>query len=658
MKSLWNSELAQACAGDPLALRVYTSRLLGQNPDLVLHGGGNTSVKATVNNFFGEPEEVLYVKGSGWDLVSIEAQGFPAVRMSTLLKLAQLDSLSDADMVQQQKAAMLDPSSPTPSVEAILHALIPLKFVDHTHADAVVTLTNTPNGESIMRELYGDEVLLVPYIMPGFVLAKKVYELTREIDWGRLKGMILMNHGVFSFADSAQQSYENMIELVRRAQDHIEQKLGKTSHSGHGLSLQKQDLLTIARLRREVSRQAGKAMLVNIDTSARAKSLMQLDNMADAVNRGPLTPDHVIRTKRTPLVFSQDPLAALQNYAKDYNDYFGQHQNGETRLDPAPRWAIWQDKAVLSFGTSRKESQIVSDIKDHTIDAIIHAEALGGWQALPPGDIFDVEYWELEQAKLTAGKAAPLFSGKVALVSGAASGIGKACVDSLLQRGACVIALDISSEISHQFQSESVLGICCDLTDEQQIAQAIEQGVARFGALDLLISNAGTFPQSQTTEQMPKEHWDMSIAINLSSHQRLLHHCLPYLKLGLDPAVVFMGSKNVKAPGPGASAYSVAKAGMTQLARIAALELGEFGIRVNTLHPNAVFDTAIWSAEILQKRAQHYGLSVEQYKRDNVLHCEITSRDVAELSCTLLGPVFAKTTGEQIAIDGGNLRVI
>ncbi len=661
MQNLWNDTTAQPYLNDPLQLRVYTSRLLGQNSSLVLHGGGNTSVKAEVTNLFGDTEQVLYIKGSGWDLGTIEAAGFAPVRLNILLKMAELPQLSDTDMVIYQRAAMLNPNAPTPSVEAILHALIPFKYVDHTHADAVVTVSNTTNGEARLRQIYGRNMLIVPYIMPGFVLARQIYEATRNVDWHTLDGLILGNHGVFTFADSAKASYEQMIKVVTLAEDYLYARgvPPLNSPATDQPMPTKEDLLTLAQIRQAVSKSRGVPMLAQLDGTAEAVQFANLPNVATIATRGPLTPDHVIRTKRIPIIIDADVQQAVSDYATVYQAYFEAHNDGKlTCLDKAPRWGVWAGHGLLTFERTVKENRIVTDIVQHTRWAIQAGETLGGWQALPAKDIFEVEYWELEQAKLRQGGSSPLFRGKVAVVTGAGSGIGRACAESLQAQGATVVALDIRPEITTLFNRADAVGLACDLSQPDQIDQAIQETVRRFGGLDILISNAGIFPPSQTIADMSAENWARSLAINLTSHQRILQACIPYLSVGLDPAVLMIASKNVPAPGPGAGAYSVAKAGLTQLARVAALELAKQGIRVNVLHPNAVFDTALWTEEILAKRAAHYGMDVEHYKRSNLLQVEITSRDVAALACAMVGPIFSKTTGAQIPIDGGNERVI
>ncbi|MCB9235960.1 MAG: bifunctional aldolase/short-chain dehydrogenase [Bacteroidia bacterium] len=656
MKSKWNDAEAAQLNGDLLKLRVYTSRLLGQEEDLVLHGGGNTSVKIREKNIFGESEDILYVKGSGWDLATIEAPGFAPVKLDPLLQLARLESLSDPDMVKYQRMAMTDPSAPNPSVEAILHAIIPFVFVDHTHTDAVVTISNTPGGEARLRELYGPEVLILPFVMPGFILARQIYDLTKELDWSTIKGIVLMHHGVFTFHDDARIAYENMIDLVHQAEEYL---AAQGAHDLTGQAAQPANALTVARLRREVSNVWGTPVLATLDASPTAVAFSNLPDLRSVSGRGPLTPDHIIRTKRTPAVLGDSPLDDIQAYARAYVDYFTRHNPGDlTQLDPAPRWALWPGHGKLMFGTSPQNIRIIRDISRHTERAIYQAEHLGGWTTLPQAELFEMEYWVLEQAKLKkAGSSKPL-QGKIALVTGAASGIGKAAVQRLVKEGAVVAALDINPDFKSVFPQKEVLCISCDVTDTAGLQDAIRQTVLHFGGLDLLVSNAGIFPKSHTLAEMDGALWNQSLEINLTAHQRLLQYCIPYLELGFSPAVVIVGSKNVPAPGPGAGAYSVAKAGLTQMARVAALELGAKGIRINTIHPNSVYDTGIWTEEVLQARAKHYGLSVAEYKANNILKAEVTSHDVAELIFTLLGSAFSKITGAQIPIDGGNERVI
>ncbi len=641
---------------------------------MVMHGGGNTSVKTQVRDFFGVEQQILYIKGSGWDLATIEAEGFAAVKTDTLLRMAAIKHLTDADMVRQQRAAMLDPNAPNPSVEAILHAIIPYAYVDHSHADAVVTITNTPDGKKRTREVFGDRVLIVPYVMPGFILARKVYEMTLGLDWSKYDGIILLNHGLFTFADTAKESYENHIQLVTKAEQYINKQ---KKFSFPNVFRPQSNLLSLARLRQAVSRVQGGAVIALLKDDKHSLAFSRLPRIKTLATRGTLTPDHVIRTKPKPVVIDchsrafdqrEKPRRASGNpkniesdvddYAKAYKNYFDRHNDGKLKcLDLAPRWAVWPGHGVVAFGRSLGEAQIVGDIVDHTLHAIQRAEGMGGWKALNEKDLFNVEYWELEQAKLASAKGGSAsggrtmglsLQGKIALVTGAASGIGKACVERLQANGAYVVGLDIKDGGT----------IRCDVTKESDIKNAVEFTVRRFGGLDIIVSNAGNFPPSMDLEAMVPAAWERSMQLNLTSHQRLIKIAIPYLSHGIDPTIIIIASKNVPAPGPGAGAYSVAKAGLTQLGRVAALELGAKGIRVNMIHPNQVFDTAIWTKEVLEKRARHYGLTVEQYKTNNILHTTITSYDVGTLVCAMAGPAFAKTTGAQIPIDGGNERVI
>jgi len=659
VRSLWDDKEAKALGSDALALRVYTSRLFGRESSLVLSGGGNTSVKTRAPDLFGETTDILYVKSSGWDLANIEAAGFAPLRLDAVRRMAALASLSDSRMVAMLRSLSIDPAAPAPSVEAILHAVIPAAFVDHTHADAVVTITNTPGGMQRIGDIYGNRMFIVPYVMPGFELAREVYEMTRDADWAELEGIILMNHGVFTFGEDARTSYERMIQVVTEAEDYLELHAPLAVPDRESEGVRGADLRRLAHARRAVSRAAGGAMLARLDAGAESQAFASRPDAPDLVTRGPLTPDHVIRTKRTAWVIPNDVDPSVDDFVAEYRKYFERNTDGTlTCLDPAPRWALWPERGVVTFGRSPGDLAAVSDIVSHLLPAIGRAEQLGGWQALPEDAIFDVEYWELEQAKLARAPRPAELAGRVVLVTGAASGIGRACVDAFLAQGASVLALDRNDTVASMFDETRVAAFACDVTDAVAVEFAIESGMRRFGGLDAVVSNAGIFPESARIADLTADIWEKSLAVNLDAHRVVLQKTIPFLELGIDPAVVIVGSKNVPAPGKGAAAYSVAKAGLTQLARVAALELATSGIRVNVLHPNDVFDTAIWTPEVLAARAQEYGMDVETYRRRNLLRVEVTSADVAALAVALTGRLFAKTTGAQIPVDGGNDRVV
>jgi rhamnose utilization protein RhaD (predicted bifunctional aldolase and dehydrogenase) len=390
MKSLFNDNETKEFANDPLAMRVYTSRLLGSDQNLVLHGGGNTSVKI---------EDTIYVKGSGWDLATIEKEGFSPVDLQTLINMASYETLSDADMVKEQREALRDSSAPNPSIEAILHAIIPYDFVDHTHTDAVVTISNTPEGKARISELYGPNMLIIDYVMPGFILAKTIFERTQNIDWNTLGGIVLLNHGLFTFDNDAKKSYEKMIHLVDLAEQYLE------THAP--LSYDTPPLTTtnkIEELTQIVSIIRGCELTVKHDTSAQARHFSTLTNLDEILKAGPLTPEHVIRTKPFPVIIDDDVAKGLREFNSAYEGYFRKHKSAQIRLDLAPRYAIIKGYGFITLAANEKESTIIYDIVQHTQKAMLQAEMLSCWKSITPADIFDMEYWELEQAKLGVKK--------------------------------------------------------------------------------------------------------------------------------------------------------------------------------------------------------------------------------------------------------------
>ncbi|MCI5221608.1 MAG: bifunctional aldolase/short-chain dehydrogenase [Candidatus Electrothrix sp. AR4] len=659
MLSLWNEQEAGACETE-LDLRVYSSRLLGRDSALVLHGGGNTSVKINRMNTVGKKEQILYIKGSGWDLETIEVEGFAPVRLRRMIQLAELDSLTDPQMVNELKTQLTRADAPAPSVETILHAALPFRYVDHTHADAVVTISNTEDGYRRIEEVYGDRVVIIPYVMPGFDLARDVARIFSEQASSETIGMVLMNHGVFSFAETARESYERMIHLVNMAERYLADNDAWELDKPSVLPDAQGDFrrAEVAELRRAVSLKAGRPMILHMTNSARGRDFARRDAVECISQQGPATPDHVIRTKSVPML-GRD----VERYEQDYRNYFRVNEPAakerKTMLDPAPRVILDQELGLCCLGKSASDAAVVRDIYEHTMECILRAEKLGGWKALPPEDLFAMEYWDLEQAKLARSGTSPIFSGEVALVTGAASGIGRACVDSFLNRGAAVIGLDIDECISDISTAAGFFGVQCDITDERQIQDALDRGVSRYGGVDMLVLNAGMFPAGTPVAALSLDAWRRVMQVNLDANLVLLRETYPLLRLapGKGRAVV-IGSKNVPAPGPGAAAYSASKAALTQLMRVIALEWGMDGIRINAVHPNAVFDTGIWTDDVLRARATHYGMTVQEYKRNNLLGLEVTSHDVAELTSEMCGPLFACTTAAQMPIDGGNDRVV
>jgi len=389
MDNLYNEEKAQKCETD-LDLRVYTSNLLGQNDELVLHGGGNTSVKSMLDG-----EEILFVKGSGWDLVSIQKEGFAPVKMDALLSMAKEADLTDIEMVKRQRQAMIDEKAPNPSVEAILHALIPFKFVDHTHADAIVTISNAVTGKENIKKLFPN-FLIVDYVMPGFILAHEIYKMTKDLDWATVDGIILHNHGIFTFDNDAKTSYDKMIDAVSKAEDFLDTNAvvnieHKYMHSD----------CNIMKIVKVVSKLKGYDVSININQTPLAAFYASQENLQEFASRGVLTPEHIIRTKRVPLIMEDTNLEErLEEYMKEYEAYFEEFAFNKVLLNPAPNYMIIKNLAVISFGKTREEAAIVNDIVEHTMLAVLRADKLGGYQSISLKDSFEMEYWELEQAKL------------------------------------------------------------------------------------------------------------------------------------------------------------------------------------------------------------------------------------------------------------------
>ncbi|MGW4499062.1 bifunctional aldolase/short-chain dehydrogenase [Micromonospora sp. NPDC004336] len=640
-------------SSDPIARLVYASRLLGADTGLVLHGGGNTSVKTTVTDLTGEAVSVLHVKGSGSDLATMDASGFTALRLDRLRALLRLERLGDSDMMNELRCARLDATAPDPSVETLLHALLPHPAVLHSHADALLALTNQPEGARLVEEVYGDSVVVVPYVMPGFDLARLCAELYPARAHAGTVGMVLLHHGLFTFGADAEEAYRRHVELVGRA----EERMGLPRPRVAPVAPRPVDRLRLARLRREVSTAAGAPMLLSRYEDPAVRAFLDRPDLATVATRGPVTPDHVLRTKRIPLVGTD-----VAGYADAYRDYVERNRSRArtalTMLDPAPRVILDAELGMLTAGRRAAETGMARDIYRHTVDVIEAAEAVGGYRALSASEIFDLEYWELEQAKLRRGGPASEFAGEVAVVTGAASGIGRACAEALLARGACVVALDRDPSVAGS-DGPARLGLTVDVTDSAAVDAALDTAVDRFGGVDVVVAAAGVFPATREIAGLDEADWRRTMAVNAESVAYLLSRTHPLLALApRGGRVVVVASRNALAPGPGAVAYSASKAAVTQVARVAALEWAADGIRVNVLHPDAVFDTGLWSAEVLAARARRYGLTVAEYKRRNLLRTEITSARVGDVAATMCGETFAATTGAQITVDGGNERVI
>lgn len=654
---------------------VRVSREIGGDPRLVLHGGGNTSLKTMRRDITGRPEAVLHIKGSGHDLATIGSDGFAPLLLERVRRLLPPTHLDDLTLQNELRCAVLRADAPDPSVETLVHALVPHACVLHSHADAILALTNTADGRERVASVYGNRVVIVGYEMPGQDLAAACQQAWADQAHSGTEGIVVLHHGLFAVGDSPQQALDHHASLIDAAMRHLEthesptapgtspgaadEAVNTVATTGTATADQATAAaLAVARLRSRLCALAGAPVIVRRSTDSAVRAFLDDPGLLSAADRGPLTPDHVIWTKRVPMIGGD-----LDAYVDEYRAYFAAHEHRRgvelTALDPAPRIVLDTSLGMLAVGRTAREARVAEDIYRHTLDTIARAERLGGYQALPPEHVFDLEYWSLQQDKLR--RAAPRGSlvGRVAVVTGAASGIGRACAHELLMAGATVVGWDISASVVDTFDSPEWLGLQVDVTDPDAISHALGAGVDAFGGLDILVVAAGIFPTSQPITEMPLSTWRRTMAVNVDSVASLYGQAQPFLALAPGGGrVVLVASKNVAAPGPGASAYSASKAAVTQLSRVAALEWAPDGIRVNMVHPDAVFDTGLWTPELLAARAEHYGMSVTDYKRRNLLRTEVTSAAVGRLVRAMADDTFACTTGAQVPIDGGNERVI
>lgn len=681
MQNQWNDQDARSYIkkysdySEDIALRVYTSRLIGADPALVLHGGGNTSVKSTIVDRVGETIRVLYVKGSGWDLDTLEPPGLPGVKLDYLLKLRSLDRLSDEDMVNDQRTNLLDAKSPNPSVETLLHAFLPHKFVDHSHADAILVIANQPNWEQLCREIYGDMLGVVPYIMPGFDLAKAAAEAYEKNP--KVKGLVLINHGLFTFAETARESYDYHIEAVSKAEDYIARKTVKPLHplNGSKLAASKEEiLLKIAPLLRSLFKQkTGADWITHYRAGDAAYAFASSQECASWSQIGTATPDHVIRTKQKALLLNLKQLdepdklrdeitQALNNYEEDYHRYFQTNVKAKgverKELDPLPRVILVAGLGLVTLGKSVKETRISADIYEHTIDTIHKAFNVGEYKPLNEFDLFDMEYWSLEQAKL--GKATPpKLQGKVVYISGAASGIGLATARLFARNGANLFLTDLNQqglEAARQtILSESKVGVtvqALDVTDEKAVKESFDHLISDFGGLDILISNAGNAVQGRIGE-VEGEALRKSFDLNFFAHQALASHAVNiFLTQKNGGVLLFNASKAAFNPGKDFGPYALPKAAVVALTKQYALDYGGDHIRANALNADRV-RTGLFPEKFVKERAAARGLEPDEYFKNNLLSQEVYDTDVAEGFLHLA--LAEKTTGSVITIDGGNI---
>ena len=679
MKNLWNDAQAEdlvaayakkGIARD-LALRVYTTRLLGGEPRLVLHGGGNTSMKTRVTDLVGDEWDVLCVKGSGWDMGVIEPQGLPAVKLAPLLKARALKSLSDEDMVSLQRANLIDPSSPNPSVETLLHAFLPHRFVDHTHSTAILAFVDQEDSEPLCREVFGKKMGFVPYIKPGFDLAKvsaEIYESDPSVE-----GLILDKHGIFTFAETAKDAYDLMIHYVTLAEDHIASR-GKPAPAPIALPKRLATPAEIApSLRGAVAVAKGEGrfdrMISDFRTSPSIVEFLSSPRLEVLAKTGVSTPDLSIRIKTGPMVLPAPDAEAVAEYpavirakvgqfAAAYEAYFNVNDARDdvkrTMLDPMPRLSLIPGVGMFGHGRTLKDAKIASDVGEMWIEAVRGAEALGTFHPLSHPDLFELEYWSLEQAKLASNKPKPL-TGQVVLVTGGAGAIGAATAKLFADYGAHVVVVDLdgdkAAEAAKAAGNQSI-GVACDVTDPASLRAAFDRAVSVYGGLDILISNAGAAFEGAIGE-LDDALLRKSFELNFFSHQNAAQNAVRIFKAqGTGGVLLFNTSKQAVNPGAKFGAYGLPKAATLFLSRQYALEYGPIGVRSNAVNADRI-RSGILTEAMIASRSVARGLSQKDYMSGNLLGQEVTAQDVAQ--AFLHHALAERTTADVTTVDGGNI---
>jgi rhamnose utilization protein RhaD (predicted bifunctional aldolase and dehydrogenase)/NAD(P)-dependent dehydrogenase (short-subunit alcohol dehydrogenase family) len=680
MKSAWIERDARAAVrrygkggiDADLALRVYSTRLIGRDPKLVLHGGGNTSLKTFARDISGEKVSVLRVKGSGADMGAIEPAGMPAVRLEPLRKLRAKDTLSDAAMARAQRSLLIDPQAPSPSVEMLLHAFMPAKFIDHTHATAVLSLIDQPNTQDLCAQVYDGRLGYVPYVMPGFGLAKKAAAVFDKNP--KAEGLILAKHGIFTFGATAREAYERMIEFVTLAESRL-RKNRKTVFVSARLpsrivaATEVAPILRGACTLRDVGGEGAHARpIVEFRSGKAILNFVNGRHLARYAQAGVVTPDHVIRVKPWPLIvpvphagrlgeFKTAAQKAAQKFIAGYETYFARHKkraSGATMHDPAPRVVLVPGLGLFALGRSAKAARIAADVAEAAIEAITGAEAIGRFTSISEADMFDCEYWPLELAKLGAPKHLPL-AGQVAAITGAGGAIGAATAKLFAKAGAEVALLDIDGEAAltaAQAIGGAALAIQCDVTNAKSVQNAFAQIVTKFGGIDIAVSNAGAAWQGKIGEVV-EATLRKSFELNFFAHQTVAQAAVKImLAQRTGGCLLFNVSKQAVNPGADFGPYGLPKAATLFLVRQYALDYGSDGIRANAVNADRI-RSGILTGDFIKLRSKARGVSEKDYMSGNLLHREVTAGDVAQ--AFLAQALALKTTADVTTVDGGNI---
>ena len=647
-----------------VALRVYTSRLLGKNKELVLHGGGNTSVKTRIKDIDGKNYEVLCVKGSGWDMADIEPEGLPAVKLEPLLAMKKKKYLSDEDMVSFQKRNLINIKSPNPSVETFLHAFLPFKYVDHTHSDAILNLTNRPGGLNFCKKIFGNKVSIVPYVMPGFMLAKKINEVYSKNP--NINCLILMNHGIFTFADDAKEAYDLMIKYVSQAERAIKKLKVKKIKQIKNFSTKFNAHEIAPIIRGLLSNNKDQKFVVNYRLNKHLKYFMNGKNVRSYSSKGTATPDHVIRVKPFPLIitpkknssideFKVTAKKAFENYRKKYINYFNVNKNKvkgkKVMLDTSPRVVLVQNVGVFTIGKDLNAAKIAGDLTETNAKVIASVEETSAYKFIPEKDIFDVEYWSLEQAKINKPKK--ILEGNVVVITGSTGTIGFETYKMFKSYGAEVVLLDYNLERLKDLQSKiKELCIHCDVRNKKSVKKVFNQICEKYGGIDILISNAGTATNGAIGE-IDDNVLRQSFEDNFFSHQNCASEAIKIMKKqNINGCLLFNISKQSVNPGKNFGPYGLPKSALLSLCKQYAVDYGSYGIRSNGVNADRI-RSGLMNDKMIRTRAKARSVSTDDYMRENLLLNEVKAEDVAKAFFHLA--TSKKTTGAVLTVDGGNI---
>ena len=647
-----------------MALRVYTTRLLGRNSELVLHGGGNTSVKTVIKDIDGKNYEVLCVKGSGWDMAEIEPEGLPAVKLQPLLALKNKKNLSDEDMVAYQKRNLINIKSPNPSVETFLHAFLPFKFVDHTHSDAIMNITNRPEGLKFCKKIFGKKVSIVPYVMPGFGLSKKINEVYTKNP--NINCLILLNHGIFTFANDAKKSYDLMIKYVSDAEKAIKKLKSKKIKQIKNYKTKFSAYEIAPILRGLLSENKDQKFIVNYRSNKNLNYFINGKNVKIYSIKGTATPDHVIRVKPFPLIITPKPNSTIEdfkklaeknfsNYRKKYIQYFNKNKKKvkekKTILDTSPRVILVQNVGLFTVGNSLKASKIAGDLTETNARVISSVEETSKYKFISEKDLFDVEYWSLEQAKIKKKKK--LLEGNVVVITGSTGTIGFETYKMFKSYGAEVVLLDYNLERLKEVQSRiKDLCIHCDVTNKKSVKKAFKKICEKFGGIDILISNAGAAPGGAIGE-VSDDVLRKSFEINFFSHQNCASEAIKIMKdQNINGCLLFNISKQSVNPGKNFGPYGLPKSALLSLCKQYAVDYGSYGIRANGVNADRI-RSGLMTNKMIKSRAKARSLTTDDYMKGNLLLNEVKAEDVAKAFFHLA--TSKKTTGAVLTVDGGNI---